>query len=178
MEEAQETIVLGGGCFWCLDAGYRLIDGVTDVECGYAGGDEPHPSYGAVSSGSTGHAEVVRVTFDTLKIQLTDILDIFWAIHDPTTLNRQGADVGTQYRSIILYSDSVQKQQADESLTKVSQLWDDAVVTEVAELQAFYAAEPEHQGYFKKHPEAAYCQIVINPKLAKLRQKFKSKIKQ
>jgi methionine-S-sulfoxide reductase len=178
MEGPQETIVLGGGCFWCLDAGYRLIDGVIKVECGYAGGDERYPSYIAVSSGSTGHAEVVRVTFNALKIQLADILDIFWVMHDPTTLNRQGADVGTQYRSIILHGSLTQKQEIDESLVRVSQLWDDAIVTEVAELQAFYPAEPEHQEYFKKHPEAAYCQIVINPKLTKLRNKFQSRIKQ
>lgn len=177
MAEVTEAIVLGGGCFWCLDAGYRLIDGVVDVVSGYAGGHDQTPNYHTVSSGRTGHAEVVRVSFDTSRVSLDDILDIFWAMHDPTTLNRQGADTGTQYRSIILYSDAVQEQKVKDSIKKVSSLWKDPIVTQIEKLQAFYPAEPEHQEYFDKHPEAAYCQVVINPKLGKLRQKFQSKIR-
>lgn len=171
------TIVLGGGCFWCLDAGYKLIEGVEKVVCGYAGGTTNNPDYFSVATGQTGHAEVVQVTFDTGKISLSDILDIFWAMHDPTTPNRQGADVGTEYRSIILYTDGLQEPIITQSLAQVAKLWDDPIVTEVAELQKFYEAEPEHQDYFTTHPEVAYCQVVINPKLAKLRAKFSSRLK-
>lgn len=174
---AAESIVLGGGCFWCLDAGYRLIEGVTEVVSGYAGGHTVKPGYYDVSSGETGHAEVVKVTFDTSKIGLADILDIFWAMHDPTTLNRQGADQGTQYRSAIYYQGAKQKETVDESLAQVAKLWDDPVVTEVKELDKFYSAEEEHQNYFQKHPEVGYCQVVINPKLEKLRKKFQQRLK-
>ena len=174
---AAESIVLGGGCFWCLDAGYRLIEGVTEVVSGYAGGHTAKPGYNDVSSGETGHAEVVKVTFDTSKIGLADILDIFWAMHDPTTLNRQGADQGTQYRSVIYYQGTEQKETVDESLAQVAKLWDDPVVTEVTELDKFYSAEEEHQNYFQKHPEVGYCQVIINPKLEKLRKKFQQRLK-
>lgn len=167
-----DSIVLGGGCFWCLDAGYRLIEGVTEVVSGYAGGHTKDPHYYAVASGDTGHAEVVKVTFDPSKISAEDILDIFWAMHDPTTLNRQGADEGSQYRSAIYYTDAAQEAIVAASLKEVAKLWDDPIVTEVKKLEVFYPAEEEHQNYFEKHPEAGYCQIVINPKLAKLRQKF------
>lgn len=173
----KQTIVLGGGCFWCLDAGYRLINGVTEVVSGYAGGQLKDPDYYAVSGGQTGHAEVVKVTFDPAVISLEDILDIFWAMHDPTTQDRQGNDVGSQYRSAIYYTTDDQKPVIDKSLASVAKLWDNPIVTEVKELNQFYPAEAEHQNYFTKHPEAGYCQVIINPKLAKLRQKFQAKIK-
>lgn len=173
----SETIVLGGGCFWCLEAAYQLIDGVEKVIPGYAGGTTDNPTYEDVVSHSTGHAEVVEVTFDTSKLSLKDVLEIFWTIHDPTTLNRQGNDVGEQYRSIILYKTVEQKASAEKSIVAAQKLWDDPIVTEVTPLKKFYEAEPEHHNYFVNHPEAAYCQVIINPKLAKLRAKFASRIK-
>jgi peptide-methionine (S)-S-oxide reductase len=173
----MESIVLGGGCFWCLEAAYQEINGVTEVVPGYAGGEVTDPTYEQVCGGQTGHAEVVKVTFDSKIISLTDILDIFWAIHDPTTRNRQGNDVGTQYRSIILYSGDEQKTAAEASIKKVAQLWPDPIVTQLEPLEKFYEAEEYHRNYFLNHPEQAYCQIVINPKLEKLRKKFNDKLK-
>jgi peptide-methionine (S)-S-oxide reductase len=173
----SETIVLGGGCFWCLDAAYRLVEGVTEVTSGYAGGHTKDPDYWNVASGKTGHAEVVQVGFDPDIIKLQDILDIFWGMHDPTTLNYQGNDKGTEYRSIILYSTDKQKQIIDTSIQAVEKLWDNPIVTEVEELDIFYPAEDEHQNFFQKHPEQAYCQVIINPKLSKLRTKFKTHLK-
>lgn len=171
------SIVLGGGCFWCLEASYQLIDGITNVIPGYAGGHVDAPSYRQVCDGNTGHAEVVKVEYDETVITLDDVLDIFWAIHDPTTPNRQGNDVGSQYRSIILFSNEEQKKIIDVSVQKTKALWDDPIVTEVEKLEVFFEAEPEHHNYFRQHPEQAYCQIIINPKLAKLREKFASRIK-
>ncbi|HSX15009.1 MAG TPA: peptide-methionine (S)-S-oxide reductase MsrA [Candidatus Saccharimonadales bacterium] len=171
-----ESIVLGGGCFWCLEAAYQMINGVTKVTSGYSGGTVPDPSYYAVCTGRTGHAEVVKVEFDPGIISLADILDIFWAIHDPTTLNRQGYDVGTQYRSIIFFESEGQKRIAEQSKVQVAKLWPNKIVTTIEPLKEFFPAEPEHQNYFKNHPERAYCQVVINPKLAKLRQKFADKL--
>jgi len=173
----KESIVLGGGCSWCLDAGYRLIEGVLSVDTGYSGGDVKDPSYDQVCTGETGHAEVVRITFDTDKIKLKDLLDIFWALHDPTTLNKQGNDVGTQYRSIIFYSNEEQKNIAEKSMNDNSVVWNDPIVTEIIPLQTFYIAEQEHQDFFAQHPESAYCQVIINPKLKKLRKKFASRIR-
>lgn len=173
----MEKIVLGGGCFWCLDASFQLIKGVEEVVSGFAGGDTPSPSYHDVARGMTGHAEVVQVSFDTTVIGLADVLDIFWAIHDPTTLNRQGNDVGSEYRSIILYTLERHKPVIDESIAKIAKLWPNPVVTEVVPLDNFYPAEPEHQNFFAKHPEFGYCQVIINPKLEKLKQKFASRIK-
>ncbi len=178
MTVKTESIVLGGGCFWCLDAGFRLIEGVIDVVSGYAGGTTLNPDYYSVAGGETGHAEVINVTYDPLVISCSDILDIFWAMHNPTTLNYQGYDKGTDYRSIILFTGDAQKQCIDESLKQVAKLWDDPIVTEVKELDVFYPAEDEHQNYFQKHPEQGYCQVIINPKLAKLRQKFSSRLRQ
>ncbi len=172
-----ESIVLGGGCFWCLDAGYRLINGVTEVISGYAGGNTVDPGYYQVASGRTGHAEVVKVTFDISVIKLEDVLDIYWAMHDPTTLNYQGNDKGTEYRSIILYTSNDQKLTIDKSMEVVSKLWNDPIVTEVKELETFCPAEDEHQNFFQKHPELAYCQVIINPKLLKLRQKFAASLR-
>ena len=177
MAAHKESIVLGGGCSWCLDAGYRLIEGVLRVETGYSGGNVKDPSYDQVCTGETGHAEVVRITFDTDKIKLKDLLDIFWALHDPTTLNKQGYDVGTQYRSIILYSNEEQKNIAEKSMNDNAAVWDDPIVTEILPLQTFYMAEQEHQDFFANHPESAYCQVIINPKLKKLRKKFASRIR-
>jgi peptide-methionine (S)-S-oxide reductase len=168
-----EAIVLGGGCFWCLEAIFQRVEGIERVINGYAGGEVANPSYEAVCSGETGHAEVVEITFDPVRISLQTLLNIFWAIHDPTTRNRQGNDVGTQYRSVIFYANEAQKQIAEQSLRKDGQkLWEKPIVTEILPLNTFYPAESYHQDYFNQHPEQAYCQIVINPKVTKLKQKF------
>jgi peptide-methionine (S)-S-oxide reductase len=172
-----ESIVLGGGCFWCLDAGYRLIEGIESVTSGFAGGQMQNPTYYDVTSGKTGHAEVVKVDFDSKKISLEDVLDIFWAMHDPTTKDRQGNDVGSQYRSTILYTDEGQLDVIKKSIESITLLWDDPIVTEVKKLATFYPAEEEHQNYFQKNPERGYCQVIINPKLAKLRAKFTERVK-
>jgi len=172
-----QSAILGGGCFWCLEAVYQRVKGVKQVTSGYAGGQIAGPSYEQVSSGTTGHAEVVKLDFDPKVITLGQILEIFWHIHDPTTPNRQGGDVGRQYRSIILYQDEEQKAAAEESLKAAEELWDQPVVTELKPLEAFYPAEDYHQDYFNQHPEAAYCQIVINPKLAKFQTQFESLLK-
>ena len=169
----KESIVLGGGCFWCLEALYQRVKGVVSVTNGYAGGETKDPTYDNVCSGQTGHAEVVNVEFDPEQISLETILSIFWASHNPTTLNQQGADIGTEYRSIILYNSAAQLSAIQESQAKVGQpLWKDKIVTELKPLEAFWPAEDYHQNYFNSHPEQAYCQIVINPKLSKLKQKF------
>lgn len=164
--------VLGGGCFWCLDAVYRQIKGVTNSECGYAGGSGT-PDYYRVATGTTGYAEVVRVTFDETIIPPDTVLDIYFLMHDPTTLNRQGADIGTQYRSIMFYSNAAQKRLFEEAQERAQKIWDDPIVTEVAPLDSFYAAEDEHQNYFVKNPEAGYCTIVIEPKISKVRAHYK-----
>lgn len=172
----KNSIVLGGGCFWCLEATYQLVVGVKQATPGYAGGHTLNPTYYQVAGGSTGHAEVVRITFDAELIDLKDILDIFWIVHDPTTLNRQGHDIGSEYRSIILFEDAAQETIAKHSIRNASKLWEDPIVTELKKLDVFYEAEPEHHNYFRNHPEQAYCQIVINPKLAKLRANFTNKL--
>lgn len=166
----MEKIVLGGGCFWCLDASYKLIKGVVSVEQGYAGGTLPNPRYEQVCMGNTGHAEVVRVTFDPAVVKLADILAIFWTIHDPTTLNRQGHDVGTEYRSIILYENENQKSEAETSRQSAQKIWENPIVTEIKQLEQFYPAENYQNDYEKNRPD--YCQIIISPKLSKLRQAF------
>ena len=176
--EHLETIVLGGGCFWCLDAVYRRVEGVTRVVAGYAGGHVEQPTYEQVSSGRTGHAEVVQVTFDPAVISRDDILEIFFVLHDPTTPGRQGNDVGPQYRSIILYSGAEQKQAAEAAIDDFQSLWKNPVITEVKPLEHFYEAEEYHQDYFNKNPQQGYCQVVINPKLEKLRVKFASKLRE
>lgn len=172
----MESIVLGGGCFWCLEAGFRLINGITDAVSGYAGGTSKDAEYYAVGGGKTGHAEVVKVTFDTSIINLEEVLELFWAMHDPTTLNRQGNDSGPQYRSVIFYANDNQKQVAETSIENVGKLWDDPVVTQLAPLDEFFPAEDYHQNYFANNPDQAYCQVVINPKLQKLKQKFADRI--
>lgn len=172
-----EKATLGGGCFWCLDAAFRQIKGVEKVISGYAGGTAKNPTYEQVSSGQSGHAEVVQVEYNPKIISYPDILDIFWALHNPTTLNRQGDDVGPQYRSMIFYHDEKQKRLAEESKSRAAKLWPDPVVTELKPLAEFYPAEEYHQDYFAKNPAQGYCQIVINPKLQKLREKFASRLK-
>jgi peptide-methionine (S)-S-oxide reductase len=166
------TFVLGGGCFWCIDAVFRRLKGVTKSECGYAGGDTKSPRYYDVASGRTGHAEVVRVTFDEKIIPAETILEIFFLIHNPTTLNRQGADVGTQYRSIMAYKDTAQRHTFETAMRHAHTVWDDPIVTELTSLETFYIAESEHQDYFNKNPAAGYCMIVIAPKIIKARHAY------
>ncbi len=175
---STQTIVLGGGCFWCLEAAYGTLRGVASVVSGYAGGSVPSPTYEQVSSGETGHAEVVRVEYAPEQISLEDILHVFFTIHDPTTLNRQGNDVGTQYRSVVLYANEEQKQLTEQVRGEVVRdaWYPGTVVTELAPLETFYPAEEYHQHYYDQHPEQAYCQVVIAPKLAKLREKYREKL--
>jgi len=175
---SSKPIVLGGGCFWCLDASFRLIEGVVSVTSGYSGDSKSTADYYTVASRATNHAEVVKVEFDPKIISLKEILDIFWAIHDPTTLNRQGNDVGPEYRSVIFYFNSDELKIINQSINEVQKLWPNPVVTQVEQLKEFYPAEPEHQNYFANNPEQAYCQVIINPKLSKLREKFASKLKE
>ena len=169
-----ERATLGGGCFWCLEAAFELVQGVSAVKSGYAGGATKSPTYEQVCGGRTGHAEVVQVTFDAAVISYGDLLEIFFAIHDPTTLNRQGADVGTQYRSVIYTHSDEQMETAREVIAALSEagLWDDPIVTEVARLDEFYPAERYHDEYFRLNSGQPYCRIVIGPKLAKFRQSF------
>lgn len=169
-EAKTESLVLGGGCFWCTEASYQLLPGVTSVVSGYAGGTAENPTYKEVCSETTGHAEVIRITFDPEKITLRAVLDYFWEIHDPTTLNRQGADVGTQYRSIILTKDDAQRAVAKESLEAAQGAWGGKIVTEIVPLVTFYPAENYHQNYFRNHPNEGYCRVVIKPKIDKLRK--------
>jgi peptide-methionine (S)-S-oxide reductase len=167
-----ELATLGGGCFWCLEAVFQNLKGVLKVESGYAGGPAPNPTYEQVCSGRTGHAEVVQVAFDPAVITYQDLLEVFFVIHDPTTLNRQGADAGTQYRSAIFYQSPEQQQVAQQVIKALegAQLWDGTIVTEVAPLKAFYRAEAYHQNYFRSNPLQPYCQAVVAPKVAKFRQ--------
>jgi len=171
------SFVLGGGCFWCLDAVYRQIKGVVKVESGYAGG-EGTPNYYRVATGKTGHAETVRVTFDENTIPAKTILDLFFVVHNPTTLNRQGADVGTQYRSAMFYQDETQQKEFKNALERAQKVWDNPIVTEITPLTVFYVAEEEHQDYFRKNPESGYCSIVIEPKIIKARSHFKQWFKE
>lgn len=170
-----QSIVLGGGCFWCLDPIYRNLKGVTNVTVGYSGGEDKNPSYREVCGGQTGHAEVIRIEFDTDIVSLEKILEIFFTIHDPTTLNQQGADKGTQYRSIILYENNDQMIQANQIIDKLNQsgAFNNPIVTEVVPLEIFYPAEDYHQNYFQKNPDQAYCQLVIAPKIERFNKVFK-----
>ncbi|MFW5642507.1 MAG: peptide-methionine (S)-S-oxide reductase MsrA [Alkalispirochaeta sp.] len=164
----KQTIILGGGCFWCVEAVYRRIDGVVELESGYAGGTTEHPTYHQVCTGETGHAEVVRITFDADVITLREIIDFFWKAHDPTTLNRQGADIGTQYRSIILYTSEEQRRVAEESRDEAQRSFADPIVTTIEQAKHFYPAEEYHQKYYEENPRQGYCRAVIEPKLRKL----------
>jgi peptide-methionine (S)-S-oxide reductase len=174
-----EVATLGGGCFWCLEAVYELLNGVTKVESGYSGGRVANPSYEAVCSGATGHAEVVQVAFDPAVISYADLLRVFFVIHDPTTLNRQGADVGTQYRSAIYWHSPEQRDTAREVMAEAAaaKLWDDPIVTELAEFTGFYRAEDYHQGYYRNNAHQPYCRAVITPKVAKFRNLFVERLK-
>ena len=163
-----ERAVLGGGCFWCVEAAYKGMAGVTSVVSGYAGGERPNPTYEEVCSGGTGHAEVVQIEFDPAVTSYEKVLEHFWKVHDPTTLNRQGADVGSQYRSIILVADEAQRKAAEASLKKAAKGFDRKIVTQIQPLRDFYPAEDYHQDYYKKNPYAGYCSFVIRPKLKKL----------
>ncbi len=170
----RELATLGGGCFWCMEEIFLELKGVESVESGYSGGKRPDPSYEAVCTGITGHAEVVQVTFDPKVISYRNLLRVFFTVHDPTTLNRQGADVGTQYRSVIFYHSDEQKQVAREVIKEIKkeELWDKEIVTAVSPFKAFYRAEEYHQEYFRRNPNQGYCRIVIEPKVAKFRLKY------
>jgi peptide-methionine (S)-S-oxide reductase len=174
-----EVATLGGGCFWCLEAVFEQLRGVTKVESGYAGGSVPQPTYRQVCSGTTGHAEVVQVTFDPAVSSFREILEVFFATHDPTTLNRQGPDVGTQYRSAIFYHTPEQKQVAGQVIAELNQanIWGAPIVTDVVPLEAFYRAEDYHQEYFRRNPGQGYCLAVVSPKVAKFRKQFAAKLK-
>ncbi len=175
----MEVATLGGGCFWCLEAAYQELEGVSSVRSGYAGGSVPEPTYQEVCSGTTGHAEVVRVEFDENTLSFRDILEVFFAIHDPTTLNRQGADVGTQYRSAIFFHSQEQEDVARELIREMEEeeIWSDPVVTEVSPLDTFYPAEDDHDDYYRRNPGQPYCQAVINPKLTRFRARFREMLK-
>jgi peptide-methionine (S)-S-oxide reductase len=173
--QSVEIVTLGGGCFWCLEAVFLQVKGVRSVESGYSGGNDIDPSYEEVCSGTTGHAEVVQVTFDPKIITLHDLLSIFFTIHDPTTPNRQGADVGSQYRSVIFYRNAEQKAVADSVMKEIhaAKIWGNELVTQLVPFAAFYKAEGYHQRYYERNPEQGYCRVVIEPKVRKFREKFK-----
>jgi peptide-methionine (S)-S-oxide reductase len=179
MEHALEIATLAGGCFWCLEAVFLELRGVQSVVSGYAGGYMPNPTYEQVCSGNTGHAEVVQVTFDPDTISYRDILDVFFTIHDPTTRDRQGADVGSQYRSAIFTSSDTQKETAVKTIAELNakSIWDKPIVTEVAPLTTFYPAESYHQNYYAQNANQPYCRVVIAPKVAKARSKFLEKLR-
>jgi peptide-methionine (S)-S-oxide reductase len=168
---------LAGGCFWCLEAVFQQLKGVSKVSSGYAGGRRPHPTYEQVCTGTTGHAEVVQVEFDPAVVSYRDLLDVFFTIHDPTTLNQQGADAGTQYRSAIFFHSPEQDRDAREAMAEAQKTWDDPIVTEVVPLSQFFPAEEYHRDYYLRNPNQGYCRVVIAPKVAKARQHFFEKLK-
>ena len=174
----QET-TLGAGCFWCIEACYSQLQGVLEVYPGYAGGHKLDPTYQEVCGGNTGHAEVARVVFDDEKVTFDELLELFWFVHDPTQLNRQGNDIGTQYRSVIFYHSEFQKERADYFISKLTRekVWENPIVTEVIEINNFYRAENYHHNYFELNPQTAYCQAVVRPKVEKFRKVFESKLK-
>jgi peptide-methionine (S)-S-oxide reductase len=176
----REVATLAGGCFWCLEAAFSELRGVDKVVSGYAGGHVPNPSYELVCTGTTGHAEVVQITFDPAVVSYDDLLHVFFTIHDPTTLNRQGGDVGTQYRSAIFYHSAAQKAAAERVMAELAttKVWDDPLVTELVPLERFYPAEEYHRDYFRRNPTQAYCRAVIAPKVAKVRKLYLDKLKQ
>jgi peptide-methionine (S)-S-oxide reductase len=172
-----ETAILGGGCFWCTEAVYLEVKGVTAVVSGYTGGHVEHPTYEQVCTGDTGHAEVVKLEFDPAVISYRDLLEIFFTIHDPTTLNRQGNDVGTQYRSVIYAQSPQQEAMARQVIAEMAHVWDAPIVTELAPAQVFYPAEDYHQDYFRQHPLQGYCAFVVAPKVDKFRKTYANRIK-
>ena len=176
---ATDTIVLGAGCFWCVEAVFAELNGVKSVLPGYTGGAMKNPDYKSVCTGETGHAEVAEIIFDPSVVTLPEILEVFWQTHDPTTLNRQGADVGTQYRSAIFYHTAEQRQVAASLIAELDsdRLWAGPIVTELLPRPTFFAAEPYHQQYFRRNPDQGYCQVVVSPKLAKFRRKFANRLK-
>lgn len=178
-QQIREVATLAGGCFWCLEAVYDDLKGVIEVESGYAGGSVPNPTYRQICTGTTGHAEVVQITFDPQVVSFRDLLDVFFTIHDPTTLNRQGADVGTQYRSAIFYHSPEQQRIAQEKIAELNEagVWHAPIVTEVVPLDRFYRAEEYHQEYFQNNPQQPYCQVVVAPKVAKFRKEYLAKLK-
>lgn len=175
----KQQATLAGGCFWCLEAVYDQLRGVENVQSGYAGGRRPNPTYEQVCTGTTGHAEVVQITYDDDQVSFRDLLDVFFTIHDPTTLNRQGGDVGTQYRSAIFYHNDSQKAESEAKIRELEaeQTWSDPIVTQVEPLEQFYPAEDYHRDYFERNPGQAYCAVVIAPKVAKARKHFLEKLK-
>ncbi|MGE0132697.1 MAG: peptide-methionine (S)-S-oxide reductase MsrA [Blastocatellales bacterium] len=177
--QKQETATLAGGCFWCLEAVFDELRGVEKVESGYSGGHAINPTYREVCNGTTGHAEVVQITFDPQVVSFKELLQVFFTIHDPTTLNRQGADVGTQYRSAIYYNSPEQRERAEQVIAELTaaKVWDDPIVTEVMRLSEFYPAEEYHRDYYQRNPAQPYCQAVIAPKVAKARKHFLDKLK-
>ena len=179
MNKGQEITTLGGGCFWCLEAVFSELRGIENVVSGYSGGSVSDPSYQQICTGSTGHAEVVQITFDPDMISFKELLEIFLTIHDPTTLNRQGADIGTQYRSVIFYHTKEQEKIAREVIKEfeVSKIWKSPIVTELIPFKVFYPAEEDHQEYFKQNPDQMYCSVVISPKLAKFRKRYFTKLR-
>ena len=174
-----EVATLAAGCFWCTEAAFNIIRGVERIEPGYTGGTTINPTYGEVSTGTTGHAEAAQIYFDSKVITYKEILEVFFTMHDPTSLNRQGADIGTQYRSAIFYHNQQQKETAEKLIAELARegIWDKPIVTEIVPLKTFYSAETYHKDYYKKHPKEPYCQAVIAPKIAKLQQRFIDKIK-
>lgn len=176
---AIEKATLGAGCFWCVEAVFQDLNGVESVISGYAGGHVPHPTYEQVCTGKTGHAEVAQITFDPDVVSFAEILDVFWRTHDPTTLNRQGADRGTQYRSAIFYHSDEQREIAETSkaTANASGMWDNPIVTEIVPLTEFYPAEDYHQNYFRRNPHQPYCMMVVAPKVKKFRKNFAEKLK-
>lgn len=176
-QSATEVAVLGGGCFWCLEAVYLEVRGVTKVESGYMGGHEPNPTYEQVCAGTTGHAEVVRLEFDPAQISYRDILEVFFTIHDPTTLNRQGNDVGTQYRSVIFFETPEQEATARQVVAEMANVWDAPIVTQLLPAETWHRAEDYHQDYFRQHPLQGYCAFVVAPKVAKFKKTFGDRLK-
>lgn len=174
---AMEVATLGGGCFWCLEAVYQQLKGITHVESGYTGGAVPDPTYEMICSGETGHAEVVRLEFDPEVISYRDILQVFFTIHDPTTLNRQGNDEGTQYRSVIYYHSPQQEATAHQVIAEMAQVWDAPIVTEVSRVSTYYVAEEYHQDFFRNNPYQGYCAFVVAPKVAHFRRMFADRLK-
>jgi peptide-methionine (S)-S-oxide reductase len=172
-----ETAILGGGCFWCTEAVYLEVKGIASVESGYMGGEVEHPSYEQVCAGSTGHAEVVKLDYDPEVLSYRDLLEIFFTIHDPTTLNRQGNDVGTQYRSVIFHQSPQQEATARQVIAEMAHVWDAPIVTELAPAQTFYKAEDYHQDYFRQHPLQGYCAFVVAPKVDKFRKTFANRLR-
>ncbi len=177
--QANEVATLGGGCFWCVEAVFQELEGVGFVESGYAGGEKPNPTYREVCAGNSGHAEVAQVHFDPGIISYREILEVFFATHDPTTLNQQGADIGTQYRSVIFSATPQQRETAEQLVAELDsrELFDRPIVTEVTELETFYPAEDDHQDYYRRNTQQGYCQAVINPKMAKFRAAFVDRLK-